>query len=142
MIVSREDTAAYAFLSDGFKQLGKLNFLRKGTPLPASLTKDFNANSDNVRRAKRECASTTLHNWFDGPRGVELVPDGTKARGRPVAICSIGNTDIGALQVLAGPARDCPRFSGGRYSAAEATARASGRNLSAISGLPSYCTPQ
>jgi hypothetical protein len=72
VIVSREDKVAYAFLSDGFKQLGKLAFLRKGTLLPASLTKDFNANTDNVLCAKRQCASTTLHDWFDGPRSVEL----------------------------------------------------------------------
>lgn len=65
--------------------------------------------------------------------------DGTKARGRPVAICYLNGRDIGELQVLAGHARDCPRFSGGRYAAAETKARSEGNDLSAIYALPSYC---
>ncbi|MBP6010742.1 MAG: thermonuclease family protein [Alphaproteobacteria bacterium] len=72
-----------------------------------------------------------------GPVRCEL--DGTKARGRPVAICYINGRDIGELQVFAGHARDCPRFSRGRYAKAETLAQAEGRNLSSTYSLPSYC---
>jgi len=72
VIVSQSDEVSYAFLSDGFKKLGKLAFLRKGTPLPSSLTRDFNADFENVLGAKRACGETNLHDWFDGPKGVAL----------------------------------------------------------------------
>lgn len=73
--------------------------------------------------------------------GKEVVcqPDGTKTRGRPVAICYLRAQDIGLHQVVSGHARDCPRFSKGRYAEAEAKARAAGRDLSAIYPLPGYC---
>ena len=92
--------------------------------------------------AKREPggpeATASLHAIVDGKQ-IVCVPDGTKARGRPVAVCSVGGRDVGELQVLAGHARDCPRFSRGRYATAESKARSQGRDLSAIYSLPSYC---
>jgi endonuclease YncB( thermonuclease family) len=72
-------------------------------------------------------------------KAVVCRPDGTKTRGRPVAVCYVGNTELGLHQVETGHARDCPRFSKGRYAAAEAKARAAGRDLSAIYPLPGYC---
>jgi endonuclease YncB( thermonuclease family) len=51
---------------------------------------------------------------------------------RLVAVCHLDGEDIGRLIVAAGLARDCPRFSGGRYTNAETTAS---RKLP----LPHYC---
>ncbi len=93
---------------------------------------------------------------------VQCRPDGTRTRGRVMAICTFLKqpptrcddiivegrpakncehevADIGELQVLAGHARDCPRFSSGRYAEAEAKARAAGRDLSAIFPMPAHC---
>lgn len=72
VIVSREQHIAYAFLSDGFKQLGKLAWLKKGTALPDTLTKRFNADTANVLNAKKQCGETRLGDWFGGPKGIEL----------------------------------------------------------------------
>lgn len=72
IIVSREEQIAYAFLSDGFKQLGKLAWLKKGTPLPASLTGRFNSNPSNILRAEKACGETHLGDWFGGPKGIVL----------------------------------------------------------------------
>lgn len=98
------------------------------------------APEDNSR--KREPggpeATANLHRLVDGNE-VVCHPDGTKARGRPVAVCSLNGKDIGKLQVEQGFARDCPRYSGGRYSQAEQRARAAGRDLSSRYPLPSYC---
>jgi micrococcal nuclease len=66
--------------------------------------------------------------------------DGTKTRNRPVGICYLKGQDIGAHQVRNGSARDCPRFSRGRYAELEKRARAAGKNLSRTYPLPSYCT--
>ena len=79
---------------------------------------------------------------IDG-REVTCHLDGTTAgRYRPVGICFLDGDDIGELQVRAGHARDCPRFSGGRYAEAEAAARADGNDLSKIYPLPDYCLPR
>jgi len=86
-------------------------------------------------------ATASLHAIVDGKR-LRCELDGTKARGRLVAMCFIGGTDVGEMQVLAGHARDCPHYSGGRYATAEMKARAVGRDLSAIYALPAYCTPR
>jgi micrococcal nuclease len=75
-------------------------------------------------------------------RDVTCVPDGTKTRNRIVAVCYLAGQDVGQLIIQAGYARDCPRFSGGRYAAAEARARAAGRDLSRSYALPSYCLPR
>jgi micrococcal nuclease len=75
-----------------------------------------------------------------GDKVVACTPDGTKARGRPVVTCKVGGVDVGLLQVEQGFARDCPRYSKGRYADAELRARAAGRNLSSIYPLPSYCS--
>ena len=56
----------------GFKQLGKLAWLRKGTPLPQTLTHHFNSVPSNVISAAKRCGETRLGDWFGGPKGVEL----------------------------------------------------------------------
>ena len=74
-----------------------------------------------------------------GGRHVVCRIDGTTTRGRAVGRCAVGDLDLGGALVRGGWARDCPRFSGGDYAAAEAAARAAGRDLAAIYALPEYC---
>jgi len=104
------------------------------------------APEDNGARRERGGPESTA-NLRALVEGKEVVcrPDGTRTRGRPVAVCYVqGNTpghgtELGLYQIETGHARDCPRFSKGRYAAAEAKARAGGRDLSAIYRLPGYC---
>jgi hypothetical protein len=72
VIVSQGEQVAYAFLSDSFKELGKLAWLKKGSPLPSGLTRSFNANASNVLSAKKGCGETHLGEWFGGAKGVAL----------------------------------------------------------------------
>lgn len=72
VIVSRGDSICYGFLSEGFKRLGRLTMLRKGEPLPPSITREFNAGPSNVARREEVCGETTLSSWFGGPTGVAL----------------------------------------------------------------------
>lgn len=65
---------------------------------------------------------------------VRCVLDGSKTRGREVGICYVGDRDIGAEVITAGLARDCPRFSKGRYRQLEHPAA---RYLA----FPGYCSP-
>lgn len=72
VIVSQGDHIAYCFTSNAFKDLGKLAFLKKGTPLPESATLRFNRDPSNVRLARRITAETTLRDWFDCPNTIAL----------------------------------------------------------------------
>lgn len=58
--------------------------------------------------------------------------DGTRSHDRVVGTCFLGNQDIGAAVIAAGLARDCPRFSNGKYSSIE---RMAANSLP----FPKYC---
>lgn len=75
-------------------------------------------------------------------RTVACVPDGTRTRGRIVALCTVDGRDLGAALVAAGLARDCPRFSGGRYADLERAAAARGAPIGKVYPLPNYCRPK
>ncbi len=71
-------------------------------------------------------------------RTVRCELDGTRSKDRVVGTCFVGGAggeDIGAAVIAAGLARDCPRFSGGRYRALE-------RPEAAHLAYPSYCVPR
>jgi len=72
VVVSKGAGVRYAFISEGFKKLARLEFLRKGSPLPPTLTRRFNSDDSNVASGKRACEATTLRAWFGGDRHLEL----------------------------------------------------------------------
>ena len=97
----------------------------------------------NLREPGGPEATEHLRKLVDGRELTCLLDGETAGRTmRPSAICYLDGHDIGTLQVRAGHARDCPRYSGGRYAEAEAAARADGNDLSAIYPLPDYCVPE
>jgi Zn-dependent peptidase ImmA (M78 family) len=72
VIVSQGAQVAYGFMSDSFKRLGQLKFLRKGDPLPDTGTRLFNAVRDNVTQGRSRCEQSSLAAWFGGSRDVGL----------------------------------------------------------------------
>lgn len=72
VIVSTGDKIAYAFMSESFKTLDKLAFLRKGSPLPTTHTLHFNKDQKNVALARSICGETSLANWFSCNRRLAL----------------------------------------------------------------------
>ncbi|RVU37966.1 thermonuclease family protein [Hwanghaeella grinnelliae] len=62
---------------------------------------------------------------------------GEKTRGREVGSCEWNGVDIASVIVREGLARDCPRFSRGRYAKDERAAKDTG--LLDAYPLPSYC---
>lgn len=72
-------------------------------------------------------------------RQVRCKLDGSRSKDRVVGVCFVEvegvSKEIGAAVIEAGLARDCPRFSGGRYKTLEKPEAA---------GLPypSYCIPR
>lgn len=59
---------------------------------------------------------------------------GERTHDRMVGVCYVDGVDLGAAIVAAGLARDCARYSGGRYQSVETAAS---RGLP----LPGYCRP-
>lgn len=55
------------------------------------------------------------------------------------AICYLEGADISEELVRLGLARDCPRYSGGRYEQAEPQAAEQGMTIGETCKLPGYC---
>ncbi len=65
---------------------------------------------------------------------------GDRSHDRVIGVCFLADgRDIGEVMVFQGHARDCRRFSKGRYADAERHARAMGHDLSRVYPLPEYC---
>ena len=81
-----------------------------------------------------DAAADFMHRLVDG-RVVVCDLTGERMHGRRIDVCEVGGRDLGAAVIEAGPARDWPRFSGGRYAGLEQRAAAS-------LPFPSYCVPR
>jgi endonuclease YncB( thermonuclease family) len=75
-------------------------------------------------------------------RQVRCELNGERTHDRCVAVCHLNGADIAEVMVRTGLARDCPRFSRGRYQAAEAHAIAAGATIGGRYRLPGYCRPR
>ena len=85
-----------------------------------------------------EAATAAMVALVDG-RTVRCELDGSRTHDRCVAVCYLEGVDIAEALVSAGLARDCPRFSGGRYAVVEAQAAAGGATIRKDYRLPGYC---
>jgi micrococcal nuclease len=68
--------------------------------------------------------------------------DGEQNHDRCIAICYLEGADISEAMVRQGLARDCPRYSGGRYQQAELEAAQQGTTMGETYQLPGYCRPR
>ena len=65
--------------------------------------------------------------------------DGETTYDRCAGTCYLDGRDIAAELVRAGLARDCPRYSGGRYADEERAAARDGATIREWYELPGYC---
>ena len=76
VVRSGANTIDYAFMSSPLKDFPGLDWIRKGTPLPAgSVTADFNADSENIARGLRADGQSGLQDWFNGPHRQTIVEE-------------------------------------------------------------------
>ena len=68
--------------------------------------------------------------------------DGERTGDRCVGICYLDGADISEVMVHRGLARDCPRYSRGRYAEAELQAAVAGATIGRAYPLPGYCRPR
>lgn len=69
-------TIDYAFMSGPLKDFPGLDWIRKGTPLPADcLTASFNTDKNNIEQAARAEGVSELQDWFNGSNQQEIVEE-------------------------------------------------------------------
>ncbi|MXU66842.1 thermonuclease family protein [Oceanomicrobium pacificus] len=78
-----------------------------------------------------EMARLQMQKWIDG-RHVTCELNGEVSYDRMIGTCYLDRTNLSAAIIAAGLARDCPRYSGGRYREYETSAS---RELP----FPGYC---
>ncbi|UPK40444.1 thermonuclease family protein [Bradyrhizobium sp. 186] len=66
---------------------------------------------------------------FIGRRPVSCIPISMDQYGRTVAICTVGDADLGEWLVRSGLALDWPQYSKGKYAAAQRDAEHAGRGM-------------
>jgi endonuclease YncB( thermonuclease family) len=76
----------------------------------------------------KQITSNALDNLIAG-RTVQCEVRGADRHGRPVAMCMVGETELGARMVEQGWGRDWPQYSDQFYAPHEARARAAERGL-------------
>jgi micrococcal nuclease len=84
-----------------------------------------------------DAATVAMRRLVEG-RLVRCDLDGSRTHDR-CATCYLEGRDIAAIMVEQGLARDCPRFSGGRYAVIEAQAVVEGATIRESYRLPGYC---
>ena len=72
-------------------------------------------------------------------KAVRCELDGSATYDRCAAICYLEGADISEALVAKGLARDCPRYSGGRYDEIEQAAVDQGATIRETYRLPGYC---
>ena len=76
VVVSRDKTIDYCFMSGPLREIDALEWIRKFAPLPAgSPTASFNAALARVHRAERVAGAGALDEWFAGEAKVPLVEE-------------------------------------------------------------------
>lgn len=91
VIRSEGGTIDYAVMSEPLKDFSNLDWIRKGTPLPAgSATAIFNADTENVARAVRADGTSALQDWFNGPHRQEIIEEvvGLGSYGKTLTVLS------------------------------------------------------
>lgn len=76
IVVSAGQMIDYCFMSDSFRDIPGLDWLRKGSPLPhSSVTYSFNSDTANIARGERADGEQFLQNWFGGHLQAELFEE-------------------------------------------------------------------
>lgn len=76
VVCSKGDRVEFAFMSKPLQDHRGLAWIRKGSGLPAgTATANFNADEENIRKAKRVKSTSSLDIWFDGGGDAELNED-------------------------------------------------------------------
>lgn len=94
VIVSEGQLIHYCFMSDEFKEINGLTWIRKGKPLPKNtVTSHFNTFPQNIINCNKEEGGTTLLDWFDCNLQYEVYEEviGLGQYGKTLSVLSLEN---------------------------------------------------
>ncbi|MES2326282.1 MAG: ImmA/IrrE family metallo-endopeptidase [Pseudomonadota bacterium] len=88
VVRSQGETIEYAFMSNSLRDFDGLEWIRKGTPLPDSATREFNRDDANIRFGRRTEGSSTVEDWFGGPYRQKVLEEvaGLGSYGKTITI--------------------------------------------------------
>ena len=92
IVVSEGQTIRYCFMSDEFKEIQGLTWIRKGTPLPKdTVTSRFNSHKNNILNANSAEGEASLLDWFGSNSSLELYEEviGLGGYGRTLTVLSV-----------------------------------------------------
>lgn len=95
IIVSEGQCINYCFMSQALKAFQGIQWLRKGTPLPAGgLTSAFNRDTQNIAEGLRDEDESNLQDWFGGERPIDVVEQvrGLGAYGKTLTVITCRST--------------------------------------------------
>lgn len=76
IVVSTADKIDYCCMSDAFKEIDRITWLRKSQPIPrTSSTFQFNLDPTKVQRGARTQGTSDLQEWFSSDRSIEITED-------------------------------------------------------------------
>jgi hypothetical protein len=94
IVVSIGHSVDYCFMSDSFREIRGLDWLRKGSSLPrASVTYRFNDDASNVARGVRADGMSSLQDWFGGTLKADLCEEvmGLGGYGKTLTVLTASN---------------------------------------------------
>jgi len=97
-VISSGNKIDCCFMSDTFKEIKDLTWLRKGVPLPVNTkTTSFNKDPNNIKAALREEADTNLSDWFGCSQAVSAKEEviGLGSYGKTLTIITCNNLPSG-----------------------------------------------
>ena len=89
VVRSRAGTIDYAVMSSPLKDFPGLDWIRRGTPLPAeSVTATFNADVESVARGRRVEGESSLQDWLNGPHDQAIMEEvvGLRSYGKTLTV--------------------------------------------------------
>lgn len=76
IVVSTGNKIDYCCMSDAFKEINGITWLRKSQPVPrTSATFQFNTDPTKIQRSARSQGSSDLQEWFSSDRSIEIMED-------------------------------------------------------------------
>ena len=121
--------------------IGKVTFVRDGDTIEIGpIAIRLNGISAPEQRQPYGPEATAFMGWLVMEKEVTCQLNGERNRDRLIGICYLDGADIGETIIREGLARDCPRYSDGRYAEAEKEAKRTG--IHERYELPDYCRPK
>lgn len=120
---------------------GQVTFVRDGDTIEVGgIAIRLNGISAPEHRQPFGPDATDFMGWLVMEKEVTCKLNGERNRDRLIGVCYLDGVDIGETIIREGLARDCPRYSDGRYAEAEEEAKRTG--IHQQYELPDYCRPK